>query len=55
MKHKESIQTIRISDQMAFSAIGSLWMLGWCLQKHAQDLSTLCLVLLAGAAIFLWA
>jgi hypothetical protein len=55
MKHKESIQTIRTSDQIAFDAIGSLWMLGWCLQKHAQDLSTLCLVLLAGAAIFLWA
>ncbi len=55
MKYRESIQAMRTADQMAFSAIGSLWMLGWCLQKHAQDLSTLCVVLLAGAAIFLWA
>ncbi|PLZ02039.1 hypothetical protein CY652_13540 [Burkholderia sp. WAC0059] len=55
MKYGESIQAVRAADQMAFSAIGSLWMLGWCLQKHVQDLSTLCVVLLAGAAIFLWA
>ena len=55
MKYRESIHAVRAPDQMAFSAIGSLWMLGWCLQKHAQDLSTLCLVLLAGVAIFLWA
>ncbi|MFL9873723.1 hypothetical protein [Paraburkholderia megapolitana] len=55
MKYGKSIQAVRAPDQMVFSAIGSLWMLGWCLQKHAQDLSTLCVVLLAGAAIFLWA
>jgi hypothetical protein len=55
MKYKRSIKTLSTSYQMALSAIGSCWMLGWCLQKHAQDLSTLCLVLLAGAAIFLWA
>jgi hypothetical protein len=55
MKYRESIQVFRASDQMVFSAIGSLWMVGWCLQKHAQDLSTLCVVFVAGAAIFLWA
>lgn len=55
MKTKALIQTGRTPDQMAFSVIGSLWMLGWCLQKHAQDLSTLCVVLIAGAAVFLWA
>jgi hypothetical protein len=55
MKYRESIQAVRAPDQMAFSGIGSLWMLSWCLQKHAQDLSTLCVALLAGAAIFLWA
>jgi hypothetical protein len=27
MKYKRSIQTIRISDQITFSAIGSIWML----------------------------
>jgi hypothetical protein len=55
MKYRESIHAVRAPHQMAFSAIGSLWMMGWCLQKHAHDLSTLCLVLLAGVAIFLWA
>jgi hypothetical protein len=55
MKYRESIQAVRAPDQMAFSVIGSLWMLGWCLQKPARDLSTLSVVLLAGAALFLWA
>lgn len=55
MNYAKSMQAVRAPGQIGFSAIGSLWMLAWCLQKHARDLSTLCLVLLAGTAILLWA
>jgi len=55
MNTKESMQAVRAPGQMGFSAVGSLWMLAWCLQKHARDWSTLCLVVLTGLVIFLWA
>jgi hypothetical protein len=55
MKSRASNHAVKAPHQMVLSALGSFWMMAWCLQKQAQDLSTLCLVLLSGAAIFLWA
>lgn len=41
--------------QMFFAGFGTLWMIGWCLQRHGADIPTLTLILLAGSTIFLWA
>ncbi|MEW6341947.1 MAG: hypothetical protein RXR20_06915 [Paraburkholderia sp.] len=54
MKHMDSIQPGQQQSRMVFSAAGTAWMIGWCLQKNAHDLSTLLLVLLSGTVIFLW-
>jgi len=55
MKYGESVQQNRAQGRMFFSAVGTLWMMAWCLKKPAQDLSTLLLILLSGAVLFLWA
>jgi hypothetical protein len=41
--------------QMFFAGFGTLWMTGWCLQRHGLDWSMLALIVIAGSTLFLWA
>jgi hypothetical protein len=41
--------------QMFFAGFGTLWMIGWCLQRHGVDWPMLALIVMAGSTLFLWA
>lgn len=39
--------------QMFFAGFGTLWMIGWCLQRHGMDWPMLALIVMAGSTLFL--
>jgi len=55
MKMTQALQQSRAQGRMLFSAVGAIWMLYWCSKTQPHDPGTVLLILLSGAAMFLWA